>query len=461
MSTAATTEKLPFFLRGNYAPVGEERTATNLRVEGSIPRALSGCYLRNGPNPKDGAPPHWFFGDGMLHGIAIEDGRAHWYRNRWIRTRQLTEGLRMVGPDGQRNLSAGPGNTNIVRHAGRILALAETSLPWEVTGELETAGHYDFGGRLTTGMTAHPKICPATGELHFFDYNWFPPYVTYHCANAAGELVRSIPIDVPGPTMMHDFAITDRHVLFMDLPVVFDFERAVRGVMPYRWDESHGARVGVMKRNATSDTAMQWFDVEPCYVFHPMNAYEKDGRIVMEIARYPELWREGSDRFDLASLHRWEFDPVARSVTETALDDRPIEFPRIDDRLCGLPHRFGYAVRNLSSTTDEATSLVKYDLSTGTSVEHDFGPGRYPGEAVFAPDPDANDEDGGWLMTYVYDAGCDRSDFVILDAQSIAAPPVAVVPLPGRIPFGFHGNWMAGAGSRSREPASGGTSSNQ
>jgi len=441
MSTAAATEKVPFFLRGNYAPVRDEQTVTALTVEGAIPRALRGRYLRNGPNPKDHAPPHWFFGDGMLHGLAVEDGRALWYRNRWIQTKQLRERTRLVGPDGQRDLMAGPGNTNVIQHAGRTLALAETSLPWEISRELETVGSYNFGGRLSTGMTAHPKVCPATGELHFFDYNWFSPYVTYHCANAAGELIRSVPIDVPGPTMMHDFAITDGHVLIMDLPVVFDFERAMRGSMPYRWGEDYGARVGVMKRGDETG-AMQWFDVQPCYVFHPMNAYENDGRITVEVARYPELWREGSDRFDLASLHRWEFDLRAGTVVETALDDRPIEFPRIDDRLCGLQHRYGYAVRNLSSVQEEATSLLKYDLRTGASLEHDFGPGHYPNEAVFAPDPSSREEDAGWLMSFVYDAANDRSDFVILDAQSFTAGPVATVHLPCRVPFGFHGNWM-------------------
>ncbi len=443
MSTAADTEKKPpFFLRGNYAPVPLEQTVTSLPVEGEIPAALHGRYLRNGPNPKDHAPPHWFFGDGMLHGIAIGNGRALWYRNRWVRTRQLTERARLVGPDGQRDLGAGPANTNVIRHAGRILALAETTLPWELTPELETLGHYDFGGRLKTGMTAHPKTCPVTGELHFFDYNWFAPFVTYHCADAAGRLVRSVPIDVPGPTMMHDFAITERHVLVMDLPVVFDFERAVRGQMPYRWDDDYGARVGVMERGDDSGR-IRWFEVEPCYVFHPMNAWEKDGRITVDVARYPELWRQGSDRFDLASLHRWELDLASGAVRETALDDRPIEFPRTDDRLTGLPCRYGYAVRNLSSTTDEATSLLQYDLRSGASVEHDFGPGRFPGEGVFAPDPASRDENAGWILTIVYDAARGCSDFVILDARDFAAAPVAVVHLPCRIPFGFHGNWMA------------------
>lgn len=442
MSTAAATEKVPFFLRGNYAPVGDEQTTTELKVYGAIPPMLHGRYLRNGANPRGTTPPHWFFGDGMLHGVAIQGGKALWYRNRWIQTRQLNERARVIGADGSRDLSAGPANTNVIRHAGRTLAVAETTMPWEVTSELKTVGLHDFGGRLKTGMTAHPKTCPTSGELHFFDYNWFAPFVTYHCANAAGELVRSVPIDVPGPTMMHDFAITAGHVLFLDLPVVFDVARAMRGQMPYRWDETYGARVGVMKRGDDSGR-VQWFDVNPCYVFHPMNAYEKDGRIVVDVARYPELWRENSARFDLSYLHRWDFDLAAGTVRETALDDRPIEFPRIDDRLCGTPHRYGYAVRNLSSKTDEANSLLKYDLASATSLEHDFGAGFYPGEAVFVPDPTGREEDAGWLMTLVYDAAADRSDFVILDAQSFTAPPVAVVHLPRRVPFGFHGNWFA------------------
>lgn len=434
-------EKVPFFLRGNYAPVPGERTETSLEVTGSIPPALRGRYLRNGPNPRGVNPPHWFFGDGMLHGLALGDGKALGYRNRWVQTRQLNERARLVRADGTRDLSAGPGNTNVIRHAGRTLCLAETTSPWEVDDQLETVGLFDFGGRLKTGMTAHPKVCPDTGELHFFDYDWFAPHLTYHCANAAGELVRSVPIDVPGGTMIHDFAITHRHAVFMDLPVVFDVERAMRGQMPYRWDENYGARVGLMKRDDATGT-VRWFDVNPCYVFHPMNAYETGDKVIVDVARYPELWREGTGSFDLSYLHRWEFDLATGRVTETPLDDRPIEFPRIDDRLTGRAHRYGYAVRNLSSKTDEANSLLKYDLATGTSQEHDFGAGRYPSEAVFAPDPSCKGEEEGWLMALVYDAARDASDLVILDAASFTAPPVATVHLPTRVPFGFHGNWL-------------------
>ncbi|HYC00127.1 MAG TPA: carotenoid oxygenase family protein [Candidatus Limnocylindrales bacterium] len=440
-TAAAAEEKVPFFLRGNYAPVAEERTELDLKVEGAIPPVLRGRYVRNGPNPRDVQPPHWFFGDGMLHGVELGDGRALWYRNRWLQTRQLTEGARVVSPDGVRDLSAGPSNTNIVRHAGRMLALAETTLPFEVTRELESKGVFDFGGRLKTGMTAHPKICPVTGELHFFDYGFFPPYLTYHRADAAGNLVQSEDIDVPGPTMMHDFAITARHVIFMDLPIVFDLMRAMQGTMPYTWSDDYGARVGVMPRGGNA-SQVRWFEVDPCYVFHPMNAFEEGDRVVVDVARYPELWRADSGRFDTASLHRWELDLATGHSRESALDDRAIEFPRVDDRRTGIASRYGYAVHNVSSVESSANALLKYDLVTGSSVQHDFGPGCYPSEGVFAPDPSCKGDDEGWILTFVYDEGRNGSDLVILDARDFARRPVARIALPQRVPFGFHGNWM-------------------
>ncbi len=167
MSSAAAIEKTPFHLRGNYAPVTGEETFTDMKVDGAIPPALSGRYLRNGANPKDVKTRHWFFGDGMIHGVALEAGKARWYRNRWVRTRHLATRRPPTGPDGSRDLGAGQANTNIISHAGRILALTETTSPWELTRDLDTVGIHDFDGRLTTGMTAHPKICPTTGEMHF------------------------------------------------------------------------------------------------------------------------------------------------------------------------------------------------------------------------------------------------------------------------------------------------------
>src|SRR5262249_8182100 len=153
---------------GNYAPVREEVTAVDLPVEGAIPSELRGVYMRNGPNPPSGESYHWFVGDGMLHGVRLQDGRAQWYRNRWVRTRAFTGGASSVDEQGNVGHRIGVANTNIVQHAGRVFALVESSYPTEVTRELDTVGVCDFAGKLTTSFTAHPKLCPLTGEMHSF-----------------------------------------------------------------------------------------------------------------------------------------------------------------------------------------------------------------------------------------------------------------------------------------------------
>ncbi|MGI9596983.1 MAG: carotenoid oxygenase family protein [Acidimicrobiales bacterium] len=443
MATQEMSDKTPFHLKENFAPVDKEVTGTDLAVTGEIPAELSGRFFRNGPNPKSGTSVHWFLGDGMIHGIRLRDGKAEWYRNRYVQTRALLEpDAEMIDEVGTVDRTIGVSNTHVVGHAGKILALVESSFPCEVTPDLETVGSYDFGGRLQSAMTAHPKMCPITGEMHFFGYGFFEPFLTYHRVTAGGELVQSEVIDVPGPTMIHDFAITDRHVIFMDLPIVFDFELALQGTMPYRWDDDYGARVGVMPRSteqaAATGADVQWFEVEPCYVFHPMNAYvDTEDRVVVDTARYPKLWAGSSNDFeDHARLHRWSFDLSAGTVSETALDDRSFEFPRVAEHLTGLQNRFGYGA-GLGGT-----ALVKHDLQAGTSQTLEMGPDRLPGEAVFVPAENPESEDHGWLMTYVYDKAKDGSDFLLLDARDITAEPVAVVELPQRVPFGFHGSWI-------------------
>jgi carotenoid cleavage dioxygenase len=433
----------PFYLEGNFAPVRDERTDFDLPVTGAIPPGLAGRYLRNGPNPVAGDPGHWFFGEGMLHGVELAGGRATWYRNRYVRTESFEAGRRIAGDDGMLQLDVTLANTHVIAHGGRILALVENQGPTEVTPELDTVGPFDFGGRLTTAMTAHPKRCPVTGELHFFGYGVFPPLLTYHRADAAGNLVQSEEITVPGPTMLHDFAITEHSVVFMDLPVVCDPSLLIARTMPYRWSEDYGARLGIMPRGGGAD--VRWVEIEPCYVFHVLNASEPEpGRVVVDVARYPHLWRDSRDAFEPTTLHRFTVDVAAGTVKEETLDDRSVEFPRVDERRVGRPARFGYAVHTRPGPEGFAieTALVKYDLATGGVEEHRFGPGGVPGEGVFVPADDDADEDAGYVLTYVYDAGRDGSDLVILDASDFAGPPVATVALPQRVPFGFHGSWV-------------------
>ncbi len=424
-----------FFRRGNYAPVADELSEYDLSVQGVIPPEINGWYLRNGPNPR-AANAHWFAGDGMIHGVRLEGGAAKWYRNRWVRTDSFVEDFPLYNADGSRNLRAAVANTHVVNHAGKTLALVESSFPYEISNELETLGAYDFGGKLTNSMTAHPKICPTTGEMHFFGYgSLFEPYVTYHRVAADGELIINRPVDVKAHTMMHDFAMTADHVVFMDLPIVFDLEVAGKGEgdMPYRWSDSYGARFGVLRRDDPFG-AIRWFDIDPCYIFHVANAFDDANSIVLQAARYPELWRNDGGFGEQAVLWEWRIDLNAGTVTERQLDDRSIEFPRIDDRLAGLAARYSVSVGD--------ADLVRHDLSTGAAETHSFGP-AVSGEAVFVPAAGPADESSGWYLSYVYDPVRDGSDLVILDASNFGGPPVATIALPRRVPFGFHGNWVS------------------
>ncbi|MYW89505.1 9-cis-epoxycarotenoid dioxygenase [Amycolatopsis rubida] len=433
----ATTD---FHLKGHYAPVHDELTARDLPVTGALPPELTGWYLRNGPNPRQDSA-HWFTGDGMVHGVRLENGRAAWYRNRWVRTESFDiPDPVLYNADGTRNLRSSVANTHVVTHAGRTLTLVESSLPYEITTDLDTVGVYDFGGKLADAMTAHPKICPETGELHFFGYGSITaPHVSYYRADAAGELVLRQPIDVPGLTMMHDFALTRRHVVFFDLPVVFD--HGTDGGIPYRWSDTYGARLGLLSRDRPED-GVRWFGIDPCYVFHTLNAHDTaDGRIVVHVVRYEHLSKPRVPD-PKGVLWRWTIDPRRGTVAEDPLDDRDGEFPRVDDRLAGLDARFGH----VTGRHGPAGPLVlrRYDLHTNASREHLFPEGHVPGEAVFVPADDRPDG-AGWLLAYVYDGPNDRSDLVVLDAQDLEADPVATVRLPGRVPAGFHGNWLPDA----------------
>ncbi len=437
MSQAAETV-VPFFRAGNYAPVADELTDFDLTVEGAIPPELNGWYLRNGPNPRQ-ATDHWFTGDGMIHGVRLKNGQAAWYRNRWVRTESFEHPFPVYNADGTRNLHSSVANTHVVRHAGKTLALVESSLPYQITNELETLGAYDFDGKLVDSMTAHPKICPTTGELHFFGYGSLTsPHVTYHRADASGELTVNRGVDVKALTMMHDFALTANHVIFMDLPIVFNLDVALKGEhdMPYRWDDDYGARLGVLRRDDPYGT-IRWFEIDPCYVFHVVNAYEKADSIVLQAVRYPELWRN-SGGFDVGGvMWSWTVNLATGTVDERQLDDRSVEFPRIDDRLAGLPARYGITVGG--------GSLIRYDLDTNVSDEHRFGAGKRhgePGEAVFVPAGESADELAGWYLSYVYDPVRGASDLVIIDASDFTGKPVARVRLPQRVPHGFHGNWI-------------------
>ena len=435
MSEAIKEDK-PFWLKDNFAPTFEETTATDLTVTGEIPKALAGRLLRNGANPQSGYSAHWFLGNGMLHGVEIQNGNANWYRNRYVKTPlYLNPDADVMDSLGDLTMSAA--NTHVIHHAGKILALEEGHWPFHISDDLETVGPHNYDGKLTCPMTAHPKICPETGELLAFAYGMSEPYLQYIRVSASGELVQLEPITVKGATMIHDFNVTQNYVIFMDLPAVWNFEGMAETGLPIVWDESYGARLGVMPRNGT-DADVTWYEIEPCYVFHPFNAYEDGNKIVIDVSRMEDTMKPGSNSPPL--LYRWVIDQDKGTVTETQMDDRVVEFGRVCDTVVGKQNQFGYCAA-FAPQGPVAEGYVKYDMQKGTSEYHDLKGGQ-GSEPVFVKDPSGASEDDGWVMSYVYQPETDTSEVIILDSRGFEKDPVARIHLPVRVPAGFHGNWV-------------------
>jgi carotenoid cleavage dioxygenase len=448
------------YLAGNYAPVAEEVSAFDLPVEGELPVELCGRYLRNGPNPAtpvDPATHHWFVGDGMVHGVRLHEGRAEWYRNRYVGSRRLSE-LRGEPDIPGRNWdgSTGGPNTNVGGFAGRTWAMVEAGgCPVELTYELETVGRNDFSGTLPGAFTAHPKLDPDTGELHAMAYAWpqWMDHVQYVVVGPDGRVRRTVDVPLPGMTMLHDMSLTSRYALVYDQPCTVDLDLAFAGRFPFRWDPDHGNRVGLLPRDGDAADIV-WIDVPLGYAFHPMNAYDApDGKVVVDLCNYERMFEHdlrgpfGDDT--MGRLERWTLDPVTRHASIDVVDETPNEFPRHRGSLTAKPYRYGYCA---SLRLDPAAGwpTIKHDLVTGARQVFDHGPGRAAGEPVFVGREGGTDEDDGWLITFVHDLGAGTAELVVIDAQDFARDDyVARVKLPQRVPFGFHGNWV---GDRSVPP---------
>ena len=423
------------YLAGNMAPVEHEVTAYDLPVTGEIPIELEGRWLRNGPNPAatlDEPPEHWFVGAGMVHGVRLRGGKAEWYRNRYVL------------PDGR-----GP-NTNVGGFAGTTWAMVEAgSPPVEMSYELESLGVNRFHDTLTGPFTAHPKYDPATGELHAMAYHWpdLVDHVHYVVVGRDGRVTKTLDIPVSDMPMMHDMSLTPTYAVVYDLPVTVNFDAVMAGSsFPFAWQHDRPARVGLVPRNGTADQIV-WCDVDPCYVFHPLNAFDADdGTVVVDLCRYDTMMvsdRLGPFGDSLPTLDRWVIDPVARRVTETRIDDRPQEFPRHDPRVGLHRHRFGYTSEVRYDGVNLHGATLKVDVDSGTTQAHEYGRGRGGAEPVFVPKADGTAEDAGWILSVVYDATTDASELCILDAEDITGPEVARIHLPQRVPYGFHGNWVS------------------
>ena len=467
----------------NYAPLLEERSDFELEISGEIPKELNGTLYRNGPNAQFSSPDienHWFSGDGMLHAFSLEEGRAS-YQNRWVRTpkwkAERRAGRQLVGAFGRplgenAPKDSGTANTHVIWHAGRLLALEEAHLPTEILpGSLETIGYHNFNAAVSGPFTAHPKIDPSNGELLFFGYaatGHLSPSIRYGAVDAAGLLKSTHIFDAPYTSMVHDFIVTQDYALFPILPLTGSIERLKHGQPPFAWERGKGAYVGLLRRDSPG-SGIRWFRGEECYVFHVMNSWQEGDKIhahVMQCAEPPFFPRTGTHDYNpertQTKLCKWTFDLTSRSdqFSQTYLDDLFGEFPRIDDRNAGFAYRFGYYACQIQDgrarsiapasraggqkhTSDYFNAIARIDFATNERTLRVRPNGGGVSEPIFVPRSAGADEGDGWLLVVAWDRRENCSELLILDSSDISRHPIATVRLPRRVPFGFHGTWVA------------------
>ena len=474
----ATARRRAWFSEA-WKPTRREDDYRITRLEGEVPREIHGTLYRNGPSqrvlPAAGYEAlHLFDGDGLVHAFRFDDGAVH-YRGRFVENDcarfEQSEGRFCL--DGfqtradartDKFLYRVQPNTNVVFHGNKLMALVENAFPFEMDARtLDSIGENDFGGkRLGMSVSAHPKIDGRTGQMVIHGYQPFEPYVQLYVVEADGTCSLAENVDAPFPGMMHDVAITENYVILILPPAVIDGQALVSGEKTFQeamsWQPERGLLFGVRRREAGAP--VKWLRAPSVgFIFHPGNAYEKDGKIVFDACTYSDgqkllwstlpswssggAWAGGWN----AKPFLYEIDLATDHVSERQLDDRGAEFPRLDDRLVGYENRYGYAVRmpRDAGGTDEPWSvIVKYDRRGGRSVAHDFGEGQFPGEPVFVARSERAAEDDGFVLTTVYDGPSGGSYLAVLDARDMSAAPLAKCNLEHHIPMGFHGNFAPG-----------------
>ena len=459
------------YVQGVYEPVSRETTAIDLPVIGEIPQDLHGAFYRNGPNPAQ-APQgmhHWFDGDGMVHAVWFENGKAE-YRNRFVRSADhvadlnggcgaggVMEPSTRADPSSKRGekVYKDTGNTDLVLHNGSLMAL------WYISGHpvridartLETIGTETFGGALSRHVSAHSKVDPKTGEFVFFDYSLYEPWMTFGVVSPTNELTHFARIELPGPRLPHDMGLTENYVILHDLPVVFTDGGLKRSTWNIHFADQP-ARFGVVPRNGSGDQ-VRWFDTDSCYIYHVVNAWEDGDEVVMTACMMTPNGFSPNPEYgpyaamvNVLALHavpvEWRMNMKTGEVKKRQLDDRIGEFPVVNLDYVSRPTKWSYHVAMAPTELQRFKGLIKYDLETGAARTWDYQPSQFGSEPAFAPRVGATAEDDGYVIAFVTDEETGKSEVQVIDAQNMEAGPVARVILPVRVPAGFHGVWARG-----------------
>ena len=463
------------YLKGNYAPLRMECDASDLIVEGELPKDLHGAFFRTGPNPQ--YPPlgeyHWFSGDGMIHAFYFEDGRVS-YKNRWVRTakwkleskagRSLFSAYNSTpnDPSVEGLLTDGRANVNILPFGERLLAFESSHPPINIDPRsLATGTQETFQGGLRGAAAPHPKIDPETGELLMFAHNAkgrLSSDMSFHIVNAAGKVTRSEFFLAPYAALVHDFVTTRNYAVFPIMPLAGSLERAARGESAYAWEPERGNHIGILPRNGSIDE-MRWFRGEEGYVYHILNGYEDGNMLICDVFEFdeaplfPRADRKPSDRERwVPRLFRWHFDLTGQtdSYKREQLDDVPCEFGRLDDRRAGLSYRYGYfGVDTIHNwRTGQFNGIARRDNLAGVTSKYESTDNCIFEEPIYVPRSNKAPEGEGYVISMMYNPASNTSSLTVTDAENISDGPIAKVRMDHRVPFGFHGNWCCNLESR-------------